>query len=132
MRVKSDRKLKDNITTFDFYKDLIMDLRPVTFMWKDGDHRRKRMGFIAQDVAETCKNIKENLSLVSASYIPEQKCDATDNTYFGENVDDESLTWSMSTEELIAPLVSLIQEHENRIKKLESENVLLKNMISNQ
>lgn len=115
----SDRKLKDNIESLEFHKELIMSLEPITYMWKDGDHRRKRMGFVAQDVAEACKNINQNLFLVTASY--KRDGDMVDNDYFGEDVDDELLTWGMSVEQLIAPLVALIQEQERRITQLERQ-----------
>jgi hypothetical protein len=91
----SDKKLKDNINELSFATDLIMSLNPITFMWKKGDHRRKRMGFIAQDVAIVCNNIGENLSLVTASY--KDKPEGEDG-YFGESVDDELLNWSLSYE----------------------------------
>jgi len=60
----SDRKMKDVTGSIDFAKELIMGLEPVDFMMKNGDHRRKRMGFIAQDAAALCKDIGENLSFV--------------------------------------------------------------------
>jgi hypothetical protein len=75
----SDRKLKDVLGQIDFAEDLIMSLTPISFMWKNGDHRRARMGFVAQDVAKICKNLNQNLSLVSASYIEED-----DKPYYGE------------------------------------------------
>ena len=89
----SDKKLKDNIDSIPFATDLIMSLNPVTFMWKKGDHRRKRMGFIAQDVASVCNNLGENLSVVTALY--KDKPEGEDE-YFGEDVDDELLSWSLS------------------------------------
>ena len=111
--------MKDNIVPLGFHKDLIMGLEPITYMWKDGDHRRKRMGFVAQDVASLCKKLNENLAIVTASYIPEPGMDAAENDYFGEEIDDELLTWGIRTEELIAPLVALVQNQENRLSALE-------------
>lgn len=111
----SDIKNKDVIGSIDFAEDLIMSLSPTTFMWKDGDHRRTRMGFIAQDVAEVCKTLEKNLSVVTASYIEDENRD-----YFGEEVDDSKLTWGISYEQLIAPMVAVIQNQERRIAQLES------------
>ena len=94
----SDRKFKDDVEDITFSEDLIMNLKPVTYMWKDGDHRRKRMGFVAQDVADVCEKIGENLSVVTASY-------SDGSEYYGEKADDENLRWGMSYEQLIAPMV---------------------------
>ena len=123
----SDRKLKDEISDISFATDLIMSLNPITFMWKDGDHRRKRMGFIAQDVAQVCNDIGENLSLVTASYKNKQD---NKNEYFGENVDDEILNWGLSYEQLIAPTIKVVQDLYNQIQQLNQEIIRLKNQIS--
>ena len=97
-----------------------MGIKPVVFMWKKGDHRRKRMGVIAQEVSELCKNIGENLSLVTASYKWEQE-----KGYYGEDVDDSLLTWGTSYEQLIAPMISVIQSQNKKIKILENKISLL-------
>lgn len=114
----SDAKDKDILGDIDFANELIMSLKPCAYMWKDGDHRRKRLGFIAQETAETCKRIGENLALVTASYSSESK---SKMDYFGEEVDDSELIWGMSYQELIAPMVAVIQRQELRIKRLENE-----------
>ena len=110
----SDRKFKDNVEDITFSEDLIMNLKPVTYMWKDGDHRRKRMGFVAQDVADVCENIGENLSVVTASY-------SDGSEYHGEKADDKNLRWGMSYEQLIAPMVCEIQKLMKRVDELETK-----------
>lgn len=117
----SDRKLKDNIEDITFSEDLIRNLKPVTYMWKNGDHRRKRMGFIAQDVAEVCKDLDENLYLVRASYKSENGEDEPSKEYFGEDVNDELLIWNLSYEQLIAPMVCEIQKLMKRVDELEAK-----------
>lgn len=117
----SDKKKKDNIEDITFANELIMSLNPVTYMWKNGDHRRKRMGFIAQDVSKSCKEINENLALVTASYKAKDGEDEPEQGYFGEDVDDDLLNWGMAEEELIAPMVKVIQMQEKRIKELEEK-----------
>ena len=117
----SDRKKKDNIEDITFANELIMSLQPVTYMWKNGDHRRKRMGFIAQDVSKSCKKINENLALVTASYKAKEGEDEPEQGYYGEDVDDSLLNWGMAKEELIAPMVKVIQMQEKRIKELEDK-----------
>lgn len=111
----SDSKYKDILGSIDFAENLIMSLNPTRFMWKDGDHRRTRMGFIAQDVAKVCKDINENLALVTASYIDDETKD-----YFGEEADDSKLVWGISYEQLIAPMVAVIQKQNKRINDLEA------------
>lgn len=111
----SDRKLKDNIESMSFAKEFILSLTPVTYMWKDGDHRRTRMGFIAQDIAKICKDLNKNLALVSASYVGDSD-QALD--YLGEEVDDSKLTWSLRYTELIAPIVQVIQDQQKEIDEL--------------
>ena len=110
----SDRKLKDITGNISFAKDLIMSLNPVEFMWKNGDHRRTRMGFIAQEVAEWAKSHNLNLSVYSASF----KDDDDMTAYYGEDVDDEKLIWSMEYEQLIAPAIKVIQEQQHIIDDL--------------
>ena len=110
----SDRKLKDITGNISFAKDFIMSLNPVEFMWKNGDHRRTRMGFIAQEVAEWAKNHNLNLSVYSASF----KDDDDMTAYYGEDVDDEKLIWSMEYEQLIAPAIKVIQEQQHIIDDL--------------
>jgi hypothetical protein len=120
----SDRKEKDHIKDIDFAKELIMSLEPVEYMWKTGDHRRKRMGFIAQDVAKVCKDLNENLSLVYASYGHEGE--DIDVPYYGEDVDDELLHWSLSYDQLIAPMTVVIQQQQEEIDILKTEVANLK------
>ena len=98
-------------------------------MWKNGDHRRKNMGFIAQELADVCKLINQNLSVVTASYKHDGTKDYADKEYFGEDVDDEQLIWGTSYAQFIAPTISVVQDHELRIQQLESENEQLRNRI---
>jgi hypothetical protein len=118
----SDRKDKDILGDIDFASDFIMSLSPQKYMWKNGDHRRTRMGFIAQDVAKVCKNIGENLSVVSASY----NSSTNKKEYFGEDVDDSLLTWGLKYDELIAPMVAVMQKQQKEIDELKKEIALLK------
>ena len=50
-------RVLDIINELDEYANaLIMSLKPIDFMWKDGDHRRIRMGFSAQHTSRICKS----------------------------------------------------------------------------
>jgi hypothetical protein len=46
----SDERLKGNITTTTYGLDQIMQLRPVSYMWKAQPEQRTHLGFIAQEV----------------------------------------------------------------------------------
>ena len=113
--VKSDKKDKDIVGDLEYAKEFIMGLKPIEFQWKGSDHKRIHMGFIAQDVAEAGKKLDKDLSVYEAHYK-----DREDDYYGGEETDDEKLSWSMMYEELIAPMVKVIQNQEERIAKLES------------
>ena len=113
--VKSDKKDKDIVGDLEYAKEFIMGLKPIEFQWKGSDHKRIHMGFIAQDVAEAGKKLDKDLSVYEAHYK-----DREDDYYGGEETDDEKLSWSMMYEELIAPMVKVIQNQEERIAKLET------------
>ena len=98
-----------------------MSISPKCFMWKNGDQRRKRMGFVAQDIAKICRAMNQNLSLTTATYKDDDK-----KEYFGEDVDDNLLRWGMSYEQLIAPIVSVIQSQNKKIEQLREEIERLK------
>ena len=112
----SDGKRKDVIGNIDFAKDLIMGLKPVEFQWKDSDHKRSHMGFIAQDAAKVSKLLGKDLSFYEAHYIDESKGD-----YHGEDAPDEELSWGMMYDELIAPLVKVVQMQQKEIDQLKIE-----------
>ena len=116
----SDAKLKDVISNIEFAKKFIMSLKPTEYMWKAGNHKRTHLGFLAQDVYNVCRNINKDLSLVSARYKDSCNDDGICEKYYGEDVDDSLLNWSLSYDEFIAPLVKVIQEQEQRINNLES------------
>ena len=118
----SDGKRKDVLGDIDFAKELIMGLEPVEFQWKDSDHIRSHMGFIAQDAAKVGKSLGKDLSFYEASYIDESKGD-----YHGEEVSDEELSWGMMYDELIAPLVKVVQMQQKEIDQLKQEVQNLKN-----
>lgn len=112
----SDGKRKDVLGNIDFAKELIMGLEPVEFQWKGSDHIRSHMGFIAQDAAKIGKALGKDLSFCEAHYIDESKGD-----YHGEEVSDEELSWGMMYDELIAPLVKVVQIQQKEIDQLKIE-----------
>jgi hypothetical protein len=53
----SDRRLKNNITDVADALDKVMELRGVTFNWKEGDDKDTKYGLIAQEVEEVLPEI---------------------------------------------------------------------------
>ena len=125
----SDLKQKNIIDDFDFKaKDFIMSLQPTAYT-KIGEYdggKRIHLGFIAQYLSQ---NIKDNnmgdLSMVQASIIND---DGTETPYYGEEIDDSKLSWGINYNELIAPIVKLLQEQQMEIESLRSEIENLKQM----
>lgn len=92
--LRSDERLKKDIQDVRDGKQLIMNLRPVTFRWKEGD-KDLHAGFIAQEV--------QKIGSAPSGLVHEEK--------------DGKL--GLAYNELVAPIVSMLQEHEQRIASLE-------------
>jgi len=129
----SDLKKKKVITDYDWKIDeFINGLKPIAFkrIHEDGTlGDRIRMGFGAQDIRDLTKLLyKEELSLYQAKLIDNTKegTERESSDYHGEEIDDKNLSWSLTYEELIAPMVLEIQRLMDRVNKLESEIKILK------
>lgn len=134
----SDLKEKDVIDDFDFKaEDFIMSLKPIAYRRKgeyDGG-KRVHMGFGAQDVANTIKELNiGDMSIVQASIIKEKEVEREteqgklekviekiEESYSGEEVDDEKLSWGLNYNEFIPLLVKVIQQQQEEIKKLKEK-----------
>ena len=126
--VQSDRKLKDNIKSFndDSVVDFIMGLKPCSFELKDSDGKRPRMGFIAQEVAEIAKSTLGDLSLYEAVVVND---DGT-TSYYDETAPDEKLSWGLKYEEFIAPLTAVIQLQQKQIDNLTDRIIKLEERLN--
>ena len=117
----SDMKQKDVINDYDFKaRDFIMGLKPIAYRLnaKGASGKRIHMGFGAQPVYKLINNLElGDLSLVEAWKIREDS--DIEEPYYGEKMDDKYLRWGMKYEELLAPLVALVQEQQIKIEKLE-------------
>lgn len=93
----SDGTLKENVENLNYGLETVLNLRPITFNWKDREKlgSQKEIGFIAQEV-----NVQ----------IPE---------VIGSNSDG---TLSVDYPKLIPVLVNVIKELNERIKVLENKN----------
>lgn len=134
----SDLKEKDVIDDFDFKaEDFIMSLKPIAYRRKgeyDGG-KRVHLGFGAQDVANTIKELNiGDMSIVQASIIKEKEVEREieqgklekviekiEESYTGEEVDDEKLSWGLNYNEFIPIIVKVLQEQQEKIELLENK-----------
>ena len=115
---QSDLKLKDNIVPIDNAKAFIMALNPIAYKMKDGDTGRIHMGFGAQEVAQAAKDTDMgDLSLYQAVEVDENGHEQ----YYTPEAKEENLSWGLNYNELIAPLVAVVQQQEQRIQALENK-----------
>ena len=113
----SDRKIKKNISSINNAKEFIMQLKPVQFNFKDIENDKLHMGFIAQEVAEAGSVINDDLAVYTVNY---KNSNIHKEELITAETDDEELSWSLCYSELIAPMVKVIQDQEERISKLET------------
>lgn len=132
----SDLKEKEVIEDYNFkYKDFIMSLKPIAYRRVgSGDNgKRIHLGLGAQDVAKCIKDLDlGNLSLVQASIVND---DGTESPYYGEDIDDNKLSWGINYTELFPNVILMLQdlykniqakdkridEQDKRIKELENK-----------
>lgn len=115
---QSDLKLKDNIVPIDNAKAFIMALNPIAYKMTDGDTGRIHMGFGAQEVAQAAKDTDMgDLSLYQAVEVDENGHEQ----YYTPEAKEENLSWGLNYNELIAPLVAVVQQQEQRIQALENK-----------
>ena len=114
----SDRKLKKDIEMIDEKKaiEFVKGINPVSYRFKKNHHQRIHMGFIAQEVAETAKDIYGDLALYEAK----KKNAEIEDTDFDPNTPDEELEWSLAYTEFIAPLYKVVQYQQKEIERLEN------------
>lgn len=125
----SDLKLKNVISTLDEKTslDFILALNPINYTFKNGS--RIHMGFGAQHVAKTVKNLKMgDLAIYEASVINNDG----NETYYQEDIDDSKLSWGLKYNEFEAPIVSSIQSLYKMITKQDEVIKEQENMIQEQ
>ncbi|MCD7756820.1 MAG: tail fiber domain-containing protein, partial [Clostridiales bacterium] len=113
----SDRKLKQNITDLDDgFDDFIMGLTPISFDFINGDTHRRHLGFIAQDVVKAATHTVGDLALFKAQVNDDDRADYSQGSYT-----DDEVTWGLSYEEFIPPIVKMLQADRKRIEALEEQ-----------
>ena len=108
VHVVSDRRSKKDITDLSktLCKNLVLNARPVRYKFREGENKYYHYGFIAQEVEEL---IPENNSVIE----------------YVEEVD----RYSMNYQELIAPMLKMIQIQQEEIDALKAEVAELKARI---
>ena len=116
--VSSDRRLKENIETYDEPSiEKIMKLKPAYYNWIDDKSKKKELGFIAQDVEDI---IPEAVDGKKYEYEwkrddeGEAILDASGNLQFTDKIRYRGF----SDRPLIAVLVKAVQEQQEQINQL--------------
>lgn len=126
----SDRNKKHSISaiTGKFAKDLVMGLNPVSYKFDEGTSNRTHHGFIAQDIEELLTTL--NISTQDfAAYVKWQEIKDVfneDGTYDTTPIPN-TYSYGLRYEELIAPLVKVVQQQQHEIDTLKTQ---LESLIS--
>lgn len=119
----SDRKNKEHIEYLienDEIENFVYGLKPVMYYLKNGTGHRHHMGLYAQDVIEQAHRTIGDISACDAVVVGEDENGNPIEEYYNSNVDDTHLNWSLNYNELIAPIISVIQKQKEKIDELES------------
>ena len=95
--------MKENIKTITNGLDIINNLNPIQYN-KIDDPEQQQFGFASQEVKDI---------MLDMGYKP--------NTIYTEKYDmeNEDSTWGIQLTELIAPIISALQDIDKRLKRLE-------------
>ena len=91
----SDGRLKSNIQRLDYGLESIMKLEPVSYTWKDGTDRNRKLGLIAQDVDKVISEVVDKGT-------------------------DPAQTLGINYSELVPVLIKAIQEQQKQIDDLKA------------
>jgi trimeric autotransporter adhesin len=118
----SDRRLKKDIAALDPALGLafIEKLKPVSYRFKNGDETQ-RYGFIAQDLEQ---------ALPAALHDTVETSQPEHGLALVERQNDADRTYRVAYGELTAPMVKAIQEQQQEIAALKSENGELRRSIA--
>lgn len=104
--VVSDIRIKENIVSMTNGLDIINALQPIEYTRIPDESKKQHFGFSAQHVKEV---------MLGLGY--------DENTIYSETTSEDAndTQWGISLSEIIAPLVSAVQELSEKIKKLEEK-----------
>ena len=108
----SDAREKRDITDIEHAKALVMAMKPRQYKFNNGV--RTHYGFVAQEFEEAMHKAGiDDCAALIKGVITEQK-------NYTEGMDEDEYKYGLRYEELIAPLLAVVQEQEERIKSLEA------------
>lgn len=123
----SDKNLKKNIKLLDdLAKDFIMELKPVSFKFKNGESGRTHYGLIAQDVEQTMNKLGIT-DKDFAGFCKDQKTepvmitDENGNEVMVSKVIEGEYIYGLRYEEFIAPIIKVVQMQQKEIDKLKDK-----------
>lgn len=99
----SDLRLKRNVQTIDNALNKVLNLRGVSYEWKDPKQKGKQIGFIAQEAKDIIPEVVQG---------------------------SEETNYSMQYAPITAVLVEGMKEQQSQIEQLKSENEELKNKLN--
>ena len=142
----SDKNKKHNINIINSNnaKKIINGLLPKTYKFNDGTSGRTHYGLIAQDIEQLLIELgidtKDFAAFIKSPKINEYEVDKVDENgdiildgngnsqkEIKYEVIEGEYDYSLRYEEFIAPLIKVVQEHENDISELKNKNTELEN-----
>jgi hypothetical protein len=101
----SDIRMKSNIQDLDYGLESIMKLEPVSYTWKDGSDKNRRLGLIAQDVDKVISEVVDKGT-------------------------DPAQTLGINYSELVPVLIKGMQEQQKQIEASSKENQQLRSDVN--
>jgi hypothetical protein len=102
--IVSDRRLKENIKPLHYGLREVLDLRPVSYQWKNGRDGRNYLGLIAQEVRKIVPEVVNEGS-------------------------DEDKTLGVKYSDLVPVLINAIQQQQKAMDEQNAENVKLRERL---
>ena len=121
----SDRKIKEHIKYLEDDENLIAFLRALKaamYTLKEGEGKRRHMGFYAQDVSAAAQQTIGDLALYQAAVVRKNKKGQYEEEYYDPTVDDKDLSWSLNYSELVPLLHAGLIYALDEIDKLKNNN----------
>lgn len=121
----SDRKIKDHIEYLKDNEKVIDFLRALSgaiYTLKDGESKRRHMGFYAQDVAAAAQKTMGDLAVYQATVLSKNEKGEIEEGYYDPTVDDKDLSWVLNYSEFIPLLHAGLIYALDEIDKLKNNN----------
>lgn len=113
----SDARLKKDFTELPDVEEFVMSLKPTQYKYVDGTSGRNHWGFIAQDVKESLDNLNVDCGLYIENVIDDDSGEIKPLSECSYEEKELGLRY----EELIAPIVALLQKQQLDINQLKEK-----------